>query len=35
MPAFYLNDVIFHSPLVAQLSPDPSGTVQGKAALRA
>jgi hypothetical protein len=27
--------VIFHSPLVARLSHDPSGTVQGKAALRA
>ena len=33
--AFYTNDVIFHSPLVARLSHDPSGTVQGKAALRA
>ena len=33
--AFYSNDVIFHSPLVARLSHDPSGTVQGKAALRA
>jgi ketosteroid isomerase-like protein len=32
---FYTNDVIFHSPLVARLSHDPSGTVQGKAALRA
>jgi hypothetical protein len=29
------NDVIFHSPLIARLSHDPSGTVQGKAALRA
>ena len=28
--AFYTNDVIFHSPLVARLSHDPSGTVQGK-----
>jgi hypothetical protein len=27
--------LIFHSPLVARLSHDPSGTVQGKAALRA
>ena len=33
--AFYTDDVIFHSPLVARLSHDPSGTVQGKAALRA
>jgi ketosteroid isomerase-like protein len=33
--AFYTNDVIFHSPLIARLSHDPSGTVQGKAALRA
>ena len=33
--AFYTNDVIFQSPLVARLSHDPSGTVQGKAALRA
>ena len=33
--AFYTNDVIFHSPLVARLSHDPSGTVRGKAALRA
>src|SRR5437764_8473904 len=33
--AFYSNDVIFHSPLIARLSHDPSGTVQGKAALRA
>jgi hypothetical protein len=33
--AFYTNDVIFHSPLVARLSDEPSGTVQGKAALRA
>ena len=32
---FYSDDVIFHSPLVARLSHDPSGTVQGKAALRA
>jgi ketosteroid isomerase-like protein len=32
---FYTNDVIFHSPLIARLSHDPSGTVQGKAALRA
>jgi ketosteroid isomerase-like protein len=31
---FYTDDVIFHSPLVARLSHDPSGTVQGKAALR-
>ena len=31
--AFYSEDVIFHSPLVARLSHDPSGTVQGKAAL--
>ena len=28
--AFYANDVIFHSPLVARLSHDPSGTVRGK-----
>ena len=34
MLAFYTDDVIFHSPLVARLSHDPSGTVQGKAALR-
>jgi ketosteroid isomerase-like protein len=33
--AFYTDDVIFHSPLVARLSHDPSGTVHGKAALRA
>ena len=33
--AFYTDDVIFHSPLIARLSHDPSGTVQGKAALRA
>jgi ketosteroid isomerase-like protein len=33
--AFYTNDVIFHSPLIARLSHDPGGTVQGKAALRA
>src|SRR3954454_21308806 len=33
--AFYTDDVISHSPLVARLSHDPSGTVQGKAALRA
>jgi ketosteroid isomerase-like protein len=33
--AFYSNDVIFHSPLIARLSHDPSGTVQGRAALRA
>ena len=33
--AFYTNDVIFHSPLIARLSHDPSGTVQGNAALRA
>jgi ketosteroid isomerase-like protein len=33
--AFYTNDVIFHSPLVARLSHDPSGTVHGKEALRA
>jgi len=32
--AFYTNDVTFHSPLIARLSHDPSGTVQGKAALR-
>ena len=32
---FYTNDVIFHSPLIARLSHDPSGTVHGKAALRA
>ena len=31
---FYADDVIFHSPLVARLSHDPGGTVQGKAALR-
>ena len=28
--AFYTNDVIFHSPLIARLSHEPSGTVQGK-----
>ena len=28
--AFYTNDVIFHSPLIARLSHDPSGTVHGK-----
>ncbi len=28
--AFYTNDVIFHSPLIARLSHDPSGTVQGE-----
>ena len=33
--AFYTDDVIFHSPLIARLSHDPSGTVGGKAALRA
>src|SRR4051812_10524948 len=33
--AFYTEDVIFHSPLIARLSHDPSGTVHGKAALRA
>jgi ketosteroid isomerase-like protein len=33
--AFYTDDVIFHSPVIARLSHDPSGTVQGKAALRA
>ena len=33
--AFYTDDVIFHSPLIARLSHDPGGTVQGKAALRA
>jgi ketosteroid isomerase-like protein len=33
--AFYADDVIFHSPLIARLSHDPSGTIQGKAALRA
>ena len=33
--AFYANDVTFHSPLIARLSHDPSGTVHGKAALRA
>lgn len=33
--AFYTDDVIFHSPLVARLSHDPSGTVHGKEALRA
>ena len=33
--AFYTDDVIFHSPLVARLSHDPSGTVRGKEALRA
>jgi ketosteroid isomerase-like protein len=33
--AFYTDDVIFHSPLIARLSHDPSGTVQGKTALRA
>ena len=32
--ALYTHVVIFHSPLVARLSHDPSGTVQGKAALR-
>jgi ketosteroid isomerase-like protein len=32
--AFYTDDVVFHSPLIARLSHDPSGTVQGKAALR-
>ena len=25
--AFYTDDVVFHSPLVARLSHDPSGTV--------
>jgi ketosteroid isomerase-like protein len=33
--AFYTNDVILRSPLVARPSHDPRGTVQGKAALRA
>ena len=33
--AFYTDDVIFHSPLIARLSHDPSGTVRGKEALRA
>jgi ketosteroid isomerase-like protein len=33
--AFYTDDVIFHSPLIARLSHDPRGTVHGKAALRA
>ena len=28
--AFYTDDVIFHSPLIARLSHDPSGTVQAR-----
>ncbi len=33
--AFYTDDVVFHSPIIARVKHDPSGTVRGKAELRA
>jgi ketosteroid isomerase-like protein len=32
---FYTDDVTFHSPMIARLNHDPSGTVRGRAELKA